>query len=93
MFYKIYKNKSPFNLFKIIPEKTSSYATRNVDGIPLVKIKRNFFKKTFFPFAIIEWNKLDPTIRNADSFGIFKSNILEFNCYNHKGIRLMTRLV
>ena len=101
MFYKIYKNKSPFNLFKVILEKTSSYATKNVAGIPLIKIKRNFFKNTFFPSGIIEWNKLDPTIRNAESFGIFKSNILKFirptprsffNCYNHKGIRLMTRL-
>ena len=56
MFYKIYKNKSPFYLFNLIPEKTS-YATRNVDCIPLIKIKHNFFKNTFFPSAIIEWNK------------------------------------
>ena len=41
MFYKIYKNKSSFNLFKVIPEKTFPYATRNVDGILLIKIKRN----------------------------------------------------
>ena len=27
MFYKNYKNKSPFNRFKVIPEKTSSYPT------------------------------------------------------------------
>ena len=33
-FYKMYKSKSPFNLFKETPEKTSSYATRNVDGTP-----------------------------------------------------------
>ena len=101
MFYKIYKNKSPFYLFNLIPEKTSSYATRNVDCISLIKIKHNFFKNTFFPSAIIEWNKLDLAIRNAESLGIFKSNILKFirptpscfyNCYNHKGIRLMTRL-
>ena len=99
MFYKIYKNKSPFNLFKVIPEKTFSYATSAADSILLIKIKRNFFKNTFFPSAIIEWNKLHPAIRNAESFGIFKSNILKFitsrsffNCYNHKGIRLMTRL-
>ena len=100
MFYKIYKNKSPFYLFNLIPEKTSSYATRNVDCIPLIKIKHNFFKNTFLPSAIIEWNKLDLAIRNAESLGIFKSNILKFfrptprsffNCYNHKGIRLMTR--
>ena len=61
----------------------------------------NFFKNAFFPSAIIEWNKLDPAIWNAESLGIFKSNILKFirptprgffNCYNHKGIRLMTQL-
>ena len=74
---------------------------RNVDDIPFNKIKCIFFKNTFFPSAVIEWNKLDSTIRNAESFGIFKNNILKFirpiprrffNCYNHKGIRLITRL-
>ena len=101
MFQKIYKNKSPFYLFNLILEKTSFYATRNVDSIPLIKIKQEFFKSTFFPSTIVGWSKLDPTIRNAESVGIFKSNILKFirptprsfsNCYNHKGIRLMTRL-
>ena len=101
MFYKIYKSKSSFYLFNLIPEKKSSYATRNVGCIPLIKIKHNFFKISFFSFVNNEWNKLDPTTRNAESFGIFKSNILKFirptprivfNCYNHKGIRLMTRL-
>ena len=101
MFYKIYMNNSPFYLFNLIPEKTSSYATRNVDCIPLIKIKHDFFKNTFFPYAIIEWNKLDPDIRNSESLSIFRSNIFKFirptprsffNCYHHKGIRLMTRL-
>ena len=101
MFYKIYKNKSHFYLFNWIPEKTSSHATRNVDCIPLIKIKHKFFKNTFFSCATIEWNKQDPAIRNAESLGIFRSNILKFvratprrffNCYNHKGIRLMIRL-
>ena len=78
MFNKIYKNKSPFNLFNVVPEKTSSYATRNADGIPLIKIKRSFFKNTFFPSAIIEWNKLDRTNRNAKSFCTFESNIFKF---------------
>ena len=44
---------------------------------PWLKLN-NLFKNTFFPSAIIELNKLDPTIRNAESFGIFKSNILRF---------------
>ena len=100
MFYKIYKSKSPFYLFNLIPEKTSSHATRNADCIPLIKTKHKCFKNTFFSSAIIEWNKQDPTIWNAESLGIFRSNIFKFirptprrffNCYNHKGIRLMTR--
>ena len=48
MFYKIYKNKNSLNLFKLIPDKASSYATRNVDGIPLIKLKRNFLKRLSF---------------------------------------------
>ena len=78
MLYKIYKNKNHSNLFKLVPEKTSSSATRNVDCIQLIKIKHHFFKNTFFPTAIIEWNKPDPTIRKVERFGIFKSNILKF---------------
>ena len=101
MFYKLYMNKIPFYLFILVPEKTSCYATRNIDCIPLIKIKLTFSKTLSSPSAIIEWNKLDPVIRNAESSCIFKSNILKFirptarsffNCYNHKGIRLMTRL-
>ena len=101
MFYKIYKNKSPQYLFKLIPEKTHAYATRNVDNIPCFKIRYNFFKNSFFPSTIIEWNNLDPTLRNSKSFVVFKNSILKFirpspsiffNCNNYKGIRLITRL-
>ena len=95
--YKIYKNKSPFYHCNLLPEKTSSYTTRNANGFPLVKIEHNFFKNTFFSDANTAWNKLDLTIWNAESFVIFKSNILKFirnflNCYNHKAIGLMTQL-
>ena len=101
MFYKIYKSKSPQYLFKLIPEKTHAYATRNVDNIPCFKIRHNFFKNSFFPSTIIEWNNLDPTLRNSKSFVDFKNSILKFirpspsnafNCNNYKGIRRITRL-
>ena len=46
--------------------------------IPLIKTKHNFFQSAYFSSIIIEWNKLDPTIRNAKGFGIIKSNILTF---------------
>ena len=50
MFYKIYKNKSPQYLFKLIPEKTHAYAIRKIENVPCFKIRHNFFKNSFFPF-------------------------------------------
>ena len=64
MFYKIFKSKSPQYLFKLIPEKTSSYVIRNAQNIPLFNIKHNFYKNSFFPSLIIEWNNIDPNLRN-----------------------------
>ena len=78
MFYKIFKSKSPQYLFKLIPEKTSSYVTRNAENIPLFNIKHNFYKNSFFLSSIIEWNNLDPKLRNSENFGIFKNNIPKF---------------
>ena len=96
MFYKIFKSKSPQHLFKLIPGKTTSYVTRNSGNIPLFNIKHSFYKSSFFPSSIIEWNNLGPKLRNSENFGIFKNNIyysyLKFNYCNLKGIRLITRL-
>ena len=79
MFYKIYKN-SPLYLLKIIPEKTSdeNMLRKNFDGIPHINIKLYLLKNTFFLSPFIEWNELDPNIRNSERFSIFKSNILKF---------------
>ena len=54
MFYKIFKSKSPHYLFKLIPEKTSPYVTRNAGNIPPFNIKHNFYNNPFFPSTIIE---------------------------------------
>ena len=54
------------------------YSTRNANSIPRFKVKQNFFRNTFFPSVIIEWNKLDPVIQNAPSVKILKKNILKF---------------
>ena len=66
-----------------------------------MNVKHNFFKNSFFPSTIIEWNKLDSEIRNSTSFYSFKENILTFirlapnsifQCHNPKGIKYPTRL-
>ena len=100
IFYKIFKSRSPQYLFKLIPEKTSSYVTRNAYNIPLFNINHNFYKNSLFPSTIIEWNNPDSNLRNSENFGIFKKKIRKFNrpkpnsflnCCNLKGIKLITR--
>ena len=60
-----------------------------------------FLKNSFFPFAIIEWNNLDPNLRNSDTYGTFKNTILKFvrdspnsafKCHNPLEITLLTSL-
>ena len=63
--------------------------------------KHNFFKNTFFPSTVFEWNKLDPSLQNSASYNVFKNSVLKFirpspnksfQCHNPKGIKLVTRL-
>ena len=71
LFYKIYKNQSPSYLCNIIPTTNTHYTLRNFDKIPHFKTKHNFLKNSFFPSVIIEWNKLDSSLRRCDSFNVF----------------------
>ena len=79
----------------------STYNTRNTNNIPLFKVKHNFFRNSFFPSAVMEWNKLDLSIRNSESLNFFKKTLLNFirpsgstvfNRHNPKGVNLLTWL-
>ena len=68
---------------------------------PLLRQSINFSKIIFFHFAIIQWNKLDPNLRNSKGISVFKKKILNFirpspnsvfDIRNPKGIKLITRL-
>ena len=76
LFYKVFKNEHPKYFFHLIPVKSTPYATRTVGNIPLIKGKHNFFKNSFFPSAIIEWNNLDPNLRNSKSISVLKEKTL-----------------
>ena len=98
-FYKAFKNESLRYLFNIIPIGKPAYSTRNHVNIPLFKTNHNFFKNSFFPSTIIEWNNLDPNLRNSD--GTFKNPIVKFirpspnsvfECHNSQGIKFLARL-
>ena len=71
------------------------------DKLPHLKVKHNYFKNSFFPSTVIEWNKLDLDIRNSESLISFKNKVLKFIrhsensiflCNNPKRIQLLTRL-
>ena len=68
---------------------------------PLLRQSITFSNILFFPSAIIEWNNLDPNLRNSKSISVFKEKILNFirpspnsffDIHNPKGIKLITRL-
>ena len=42
------------------------------------KRERVYYKNSFFPFCVNEWNKLDPSIRNSTSISVFKKALLKF---------------
>ena len=66
-----------------------------------MKVRYDYFKNSFFPSAITEWNKLDLNIRNSASLSAFKKNLLNlilpranniFDVHNPIRIKLLTRL-
>ena len=64
-FYKIVRNQAPSYLTDIVPSQNRSYTLRNSHNVPLMVTNHQFFKNSFFPSTIIEWNNLDSDIRNS----------------------------
>ena len=77
LFYRIFKENKPVYLFNLIPTKISNYETRNTNEITLSRTKHNFFKISFFPSTVIEWNKLDPNLQSAASLHVFKKKCVK----------------
>ena len=97
-FCKIYNKQGPGCLTKLIPIGNEAHQTRRTANVPSLSFKDNFFKNIFFPSAILEWDKLDPCIRNSASYNVFKNSILKFirpspnkisQCHNPKRIILV----
>ena len=75
--------------------------TRYNKSIPLLNVKLDYFKNSFFPFPIIEWNNLDSNTRNSENLALFKKCILAFirpsanstfHCLSPNGLKIITRL-
>ena len=78
-----------------------STPSSQIDNISNIKTRSNFFRNSFFPSTITEWNKLDRDIRNSDSLNVFKLYLLKFvrsvansifEINNPYGLKLLTGL-
>ena len=81
---------------------TSNYQTRsaNKNNLQELSCRNESFKHSFFPFCVREWNKLDNTIRDAESIKQFKSMLKNFfsldqrslfSIHDPVGLKLLTR--
>ena len=55
--------KSPKYLYNLIPSVNRFYVPRNNTNVPSFNCRTEYFKNSFFPNVITEWNKLDINIK------------------------------
>ena len=100
-FYKIKTRGHPEYLYKLILAKRSSYDTRNSNHNEIYYSRTDIFKYSFFPYTIVEWNRLDHTLHNSKFYNIFKNSLLKigrpipkptFNIQNPLGLQPLTLL-
>ena len=76
-FYKICNKQAPGYLTKPIPTRNEAHQTRHLANIPSLSFKSIFLKNQIFPSAIVDWNKLDFSLRNSGSFNDFKNSVIK----------------
>ena len=100
LFYKIYKNYQLSYLYNIVPQRNYCN-TRNIDKVPLFKVKHNFLKIHFFLQLLLNERTLILIFWMKIVFTFSKQNVLQFirptlnsffNCHNPKGIKLVSRM-
>ena len=76
--YKIISTKSPPFLYELMPSLQKSH--RYPGGFKTLRWRTEFFRDSFLPFFVNEWNKLDSDIKNCllrdfpqKGFGFYKT--------------------
>ena len=98
-FTNFFHEKFSSYLFQLIPPSINVYAIRSSQSkkIPSFKSKHNFFKWSFFPAVITEWNNLDINIQNSSFINIFQKELQKrirpepnfYNIRDIKGLKLL----
>ena len=75
-FYKIKTFGLPSYLSNFISSGFHSYNTRNSEDVVTYHCRTDIFKYSFFPWTILEWNKLDLTLCKS-SYKVFRNSLLK----------------
>ena len=87
-------------LSNLISSGFHSYNTGNSEDVVTYHCRTDTFKYSFFPWTILEWNKLDLALRKS-SYKVFKNSLLKmirpspntvYDIHNPLGLGLLTRL-
>ena len=81
--------------------KVTHYQTQISEDLATYQTRTNIFKYSFFPYSIMEWNKLtsstqnstDPLFRNHLLKLIWSEHIPVYNIQNYIDLKLLTRLM
>ena len=101
LFHKIYHNKTPGYLYRLIPQTHNLYNLRNQHLIPNIFCRTNVFSDSFLPSTIKEFNKLPHSISHQVSFQSFRKILSKsirpvpnslFDACDPHGVKLLTRL-
>ena len=69
--------QTPKYLYNFIPSGNCIYNTHNQDQVETYYCRTDLFKCSFFPYTIVEWNKLGITLSNAKLSLIFRNSLLK----------------
>ena len=99
-FYKIKTFRLPSYLFNLILSGVHSYKNWNSEDVVTYHCRTDNFKYSFFPWTILEWNKLDLTLRKS-SYKIFSNSLLKiirpppnpvYDIHNSLGLRFTFKI-
>ena len=98
--YKIKTFGLPSYLSNLISSGVHSYNTQNSENDVTYHCRTDNFKYSFFPWTILEWNKLDLTLCKS-SYIIFRNSLLKmiysspnpmYDIHNPLGLCILIRL-
>ena len=73
LFIKIQTTGVPEYLFDLIPETNHIYNTCSSDNVTTFYFRTDVYKYSFFPYTILEWNKLDESIQQSKTIKSFRN--------------------